>query len=403
MEDSSIGTAELSVLLSKATQNPNSSLMTTTSFDKEKINMQINIQNQIIQQISKALNFCESTKEFTCSTEQVECEKILLIASKNMKTLKFEICTEFFSALRKELLMAALNKSEMNGLVEEATSFGSIELTNFHFPLKVDLTADKEYISHYLLALQCNDVLYTSDLVDESQDCINFTQKYVFNKLRPNFQIQLSVYCVRLKNNDKNFSHDAKFHLNRNTCPSPKKLFHRSPKYKVVKVAQATRPSLFLLHGQVVVNIMNLSDDKLVLQNVKDSSNLLGNFTVQTKVDVHLTQKINGFLTIAMKRDGYPIWNRRWCLLEGHFIKYWNYPIEENVVEPLNVINLKDCSICEVTAVDRSVCARARTLLLPIHKDNYFLSADALNEFNEWKMKINFVLDSLHKWNCMNL
>lgn len=82
--ESSVDTANLSMLLSKATQQhqTNTSIMSTVNYDREKISVQINAQEQIMQQTSKALNFCESTKEFLCSAEQVECEKILLIASK---------------------------------------------------------------------------------------------------------------------------------------------------------------------------------------------------------------------------------------------------------------------------------------------------------------------------------
>lgn len=39
------------------------------------------VQFQIIQQTSKALNFCKSIKEFQSSLEQIEAEKILLTAS----------------------------------------------------------------------------------------------------------------------------------------------------------------------------------------------------------------------------------------------------------------------------------------------------------------------------------
>lgn len=43
---------------------------------------EVNKQQLVISQTSQALNLCNSTLEFTGSTEQVEAEKILLLASK---------------------------------------------------------------------------------------------------------------------------------------------------------------------------------------------------------------------------------------------------------------------------------------------------------------------------------
>ena len=43
---------------------------------------QINVQQNVIGQASQALNLCRATAEFSGSTEQVEGERLLLVASK---------------------------------------------------------------------------------------------------------------------------------------------------------------------------------------------------------------------------------------------------------------------------------------------------------------------------------
>lgn len=43
---------------------------------------EVNKQQNIIAQTSQALNLCSSTPEFSGSTEQVEAERVLLVASK---------------------------------------------------------------------------------------------------------------------------------------------------------------------------------------------------------------------------------------------------------------------------------------------------------------------------------
>lgn len=44
-------------------------------------------QEMIISQTSQALNLCNSTPEFMGSTEQVEAERVLLVASKSTKSI----------------------------------------------------------------------------------------------------------------------------------------------------------------------------------------------------------------------------------------------------------------------------------------------------------------------------
>lgn len=104
-EDSSINTAQISYLVSKAssvyslfskklrqqrnihTSSPvlleNSKLEDHPADSKATVLMnEAAVQHQIIVQTCKALNICLSSKEFRSSIEYVEAEKILLLASK---------------------------------------------------------------------------------------------------------------------------------------------------------------------------------------------------------------------------------------------------------------------------------------------------------------------------------
>lgn len=49
---------------------------------------EVHKQQNIISQTSQALNLCSSTPEFSGSTEQVEAERVLLLASKNITLLQ---------------------------------------------------------------------------------------------------------------------------------------------------------------------------------------------------------------------------------------------------------------------------------------------------------------------------
>jgi len=63
----------------------------------QDLEQKVLIQLNCIGQASKALNICESTFEFTNSTEYLEGERVLLLASKQMFFNVFSIYYEFFS------------------------------------------------------------------------------------------------------------------------------------------------------------------------------------------------------------------------------------------------------------------------------------------------------------------
>lgn len=50
---------------------------------------EVHKQQNIISQTSQALNLCSSTPEFSGSTEQVEAERVLLLASKEKQKQSF--------------------------------------------------------------------------------------------------------------------------------------------------------------------------------------------------------------------------------------------------------------------------------------------------------------------------
>lgn len=90
----SIGTSNISALVSKAdTQECHSIIyedsVPESEFDNYPFNDRVSellvesdVQYQVILQTSKALAFCRSTKEFSAGDEELEAERILLLASK---------------------------------------------------------------------------------------------------------------------------------------------------------------------------------------------------------------------------------------------------------------------------------------------------------------------------------
>lgn len=160
-----------------------------------------------------------------------------------------------------------------------------------------------------------------------------------------------------------------------------------------------TVPS-FILLGKTIVTIADLN---------KDTKNVpfgMIHFNIETQVKIE--ESFKGFLTIGIETRSTVIrWDRRFCLLDGRYLKYWNYPQEEeNGVAPMEVLNLEKCTIGVVNVAERHICARPRTLLLEIYKHTgiyttilkRFLSADTIKEMKMWQTKINAIVSTLRNW-----
>lgn len=129
--------------------------------------------------------------------------------------------------------------------------------------------------------------------------------------------------------------------------------------------------------------------------------------------NIQFTGEYFGFLTIGTETGKSITWNREWCFFQGFVLKYWNYPSQQEFVEPIGIIDISYCIASSITQADRTLCARARTLLLELEYmckktnthsiRNYYLSADNLEEMDDWKRRLNFALNSLRNWKQMSI
>lgn len=162
--------------------------------------------------------------------------------------------------------------------------------------------------------------------------------------------------------------------------------------------------SSFHLLGMCKLGILDLYKVKtFTLENVSPSGRISQNFTANIRSSIEMTNHISGFLTIGTTNI---LWNRRWCTLDGLFLKYWNYPSDENVKEPVGIFDLSNCTTSEVIRPDKAFCSRPRTIMLQMLSEHgtmmqYFLQADNMFEFEEWKRQLNLVLISLSSWKCL--
>lgn len=90
------------------------------------------------------------------------------------------------------------------------------------------------------------------------------------------------------------------------------------------------RSPSFQLAGSIKINLKNLQvNGKRQLQN--PSCYLDGTIAMNINTNLQIYVKCYGFLTMRSEAGGYPSWSRHWCLLEGHYLKYWNYPGDADI------------------------------------------------------------------------
>ncbi|KAG5866916.1 Anillin, partial [Gonioctena quinquepunctata] len=270
----------------------------------------------------------------------------------------------------------------------------SIQITikNLKFS-KLDPVSEKyrrRYSWYFVCVLQSGTKVIASKVVEPEAIEINFPDYFQFEGHTHDLKIDVSLYALVLKNNIKK--------KNKN-----------SQKMTTSQLTDcAPTHSFFTLWGKTQMKpcqITRRSQNVLALSKVPAEASISNAFTadVETRLKINITMK--GFLTIGTDFKGCPVWNRRWCVLEGSRIKYWNHPNEETLMAPIGQLDLLNTLTHQVELVDKEFCPRPRTLSLEVRVEGpgpaireYFLSADSWSEFEEWSRQLNLVLGYLRKW-----
>lgn len=87
------------------------------------------------------------------------------------------------------------------------------------------------------------------------------------------------------------------------------------------------RSTSFVLWGQLHISKNNLKENSFKLSSMNWKSILDETVFMNLESDAYLISDTNGFLSLATYATGALIWNRKWCQLEGIFLKQLNYLI----------------------------------------------------------------------------
>ncbi|XP_078035336.1 anillin-like isoform X3 [Augochlora pura] len=386
-------------------------------------------QQTIIGQASQALNLCTSTVEFNDSREQVEGERLLLVATHRRQAALNEV---------QRLKIEGTLKPVSPGSPEVQES-GSLTVSAITLPLKREYFRNNgtNTCLHFVCLIRhLEEIVATPVIVAEPGDsCLRFPSTLKLHDLYNDFKITVEVYSLQTL--PEILPHEIKYHINSgNGCNSSnnncnKKLANRTPKKFLKQESRLIMPNVqspagpsavrsptFQLSGYVIFSLKEVHRQQFTLNKVPSQSPLEGRLQMHVSCELSVSVEYRGFLTMFEDISGFGAWHRRWCLLKGSTLSYWKYPDDERKKTPIGSLDLQSVSTTHVGLVSRDICARPNTFLLETTRNaepgdteslimirnvnttiiRHLLSADTKEDRLEWCSKLNKTLNLIHAW-----
>ncbi|PNF20524.1 hypothetical protein B7P43_G05327, partial [Cryptotermes secundus] len=168
-------------------------------------------QEIMISQVTQALNFCYSTIEFSGSAEQVERERLLLVATHRRQAALHE--------LQRLQIEGSLRPK---GCSSELSVRGSLIISNVTLPLTRDYlhtVAAGEWCHHYMYLVRSQEQVVASQVLAATSENLHydggaallFPGSVKLSGLYSDFKVTLEVYI--LQTNREVLPHDVKYHI----------------------------------------------------------------------------------------------------------------------------------------------------------------------------------------------
>ncbi|PSN56602.1 hypothetical protein C0J52_01580 [Blattella germanica] len=323
---------------------------------------EVSRQQTVISQASQALNLCGATVEFSGSAEEVEGEKLLLVATHRRQAALHEI-----QRLKVE------GSLKPGGSSSELTERGSLIISNITLPLKKEYLralAGAEQCHHFVCLVRAQEQVVATPVLEASSENLRkgggaslvFPGKLKLDGLYSDFKATLEIY--NLQTQREIIPHEIKYHI------AGKK------------------------DG-------NTSKIRLTPKKLKSESRLV-------MPTVHSPAGPSAVRSPAFQMSGYVVFSLR-------EVKRTQFTLNK---VPIGQIDLNTCTTDSVGLVSRDICARPNTFLLettrPSRPDDeeslvlilrgshtterHLLSADTKEDRVAWCTSLNKALAMLRVW-----
>ncbi|XP_034734446.1 anillin isoform X2 [Etheostoma cragini] len=370
----------------------------------------------VISQTLQALSCCTDEEHGRGSLEEAEAEKLLLVSSEKRSALLAEV-----ARLREERNSEDAAEEDREAVSQQACR-GTVAITNIQLPLKVEFVCSSHSRtgrpSHYFFVLirygPCNIVATPLATAADAQngDTISFPTSVTLKDIRSHFEIDVEVYSLS-HTSATNCSVDRTTTKSRVT---PRKLLNTISRASnsltsgALPALNTRRSSNFCLVGSHKISLASLGHSKFPLDKVPFLSPLEGNIYLRLDSEGHSNVQHQGFLTMFEMISGYGVWHRRYFVLVGCQMYYWNHPNDKETKEAEGSISLSSSPFQCVRPVKRDSCARPFTFELVSNIEQQqdssqdalarcWFSADTKLEGLDWMEKLSQALLDFHTWN----
>ncbi|ESO89738.1 hypothetical protein LOTGIDRAFT_124699 [Lottia gigantea] len=375
-------------------------------------------EQNIIMQTSNALNqCCSGNSAFVGSSEQVECNRLLLISCQKRQAYLTEI-----QRLRDT------GKLEVNN----GGPKGSLTISDIRLPLKKEFVtkigSTQDTITYYFVLLIHNgpQLIFTQMLSTHDpmmRGSLDFPNLIKINGIDGNFNLDIEIFGMVMSK--EQIGKDKKRKTPKKSkgglpCKFPtfscalKSVMLQSPGGPM-----AVRTTSFSLITSLNINMKSLDRTSFELNRLPYLSPLHGTIFMRLKCLMEASVEERGFLTMFEDVSGLGAWHRRWIALSNNKLSYWKYPDDESRKDPIGFIDLKRCITEKIGLIPRDICARPNTFELvtvrqPVRGEQdtlvtktyntmtthkVMLSADTKEERIVWCNKINRALVNIRTWN----
>ena len=195
---------------------------------------QVSMQQTLMSQATKALNLCQTIKEFTESPERIESERSLLLANIRRKRALEEI----------RRLTSNPNANNNTFLGEK----GEVTIKEMQLNLRSCVRRefqDGESVEWFVIVVTQGITVWATQAVvcPINSAKIIFPETITIPNLTPDFKILLEIYSMKLKK--ATYNHEEKYRISRHrrsaSCPIPKILTSPS---KLLKLERPLSPTI---------------------------------------------------------------------------------------------------------------------------------------------------------------
>lgn len=167
-----------------------------------KLTDQITAQREIRNQLKHAIKICRTTKEFECSSELIEAERLMLLSAKK------EMCAK--------LELTRIDYEEYGLTASPAKCVGTVTIKKIEFDLKPEEMLEQIFQLSYICICSYRDQVVATHSQERVGNKVKFNDIGIkIGSLNSTFEIKLEVYVLRLPKQMRKYSHESKYHLNK--------------------------------------------------------------------------------------------------------------------------------------------------------------------------------------------